>query len=110
MKVASDRRTLTKQRLVRAIGQRTRQTNHAVETILQALIQIVSDHLAEGGRVELENFITVDVHCGKRLVTERAFWKDSIPSRDQHQSFCTLRCRPGKHLRARLKTLSQKQS
>lgn len=106
MKFVSDRPTLTRQRLVRAIGQRTRQPNHAVEVMLEALIQLVSDQLAEGGRLELENFITLDIMCRKRLATEQAFWNDRLSTDTPFHKVCTLRCRPSKHLRARLKALS----
>ncbi|MEP7288641.1 MAG: HU family DNA-binding protein [Chloroflexota bacterium] len=98
--------TLTKQRLARAVGRRTRLTNQQAASALEAVIAIVSEQLAAGGRVELANFLTLEVQAYPRLATESNFWHTSPSSESGEVTSFVLRCRPGKRLRAHLRTLS----
>jgi nucleoid DNA-binding protein len=52
--------TLTKNRMVRAIGQRTRLKNHDVQLMLEALVEVWTESLVAGERVELENFFVLE--------------------------------------------------
>ena len=101
------RPTLTKQRLAREIGRRTRLSNKITEAALEALIAIVSEQLAAGGRVEIANFLTLDVKPYKHIVQDSAFWHTSTPNENVH---FVLRCKPGKRLHAQLRTLTDTQS
>ena len=85
--------TLTKQTITRAIGRRTRLRNADVSRVLEALIALLTDELARGGRVELENFLVLEV---RTLQRRAAFGEQPVVYR-------TLKARPGKRLRARLK-------
>ncbi len=53
--------SLTKNKMVSEIGRRTRLRNHDVQRMLEALIQVWTDELASGGRIELENFLVLEV-------------------------------------------------
>lgn len=53
--------TLTKNKIVREIGRRTRLKNHDVTEMLQALIAVWTEELVSGGRIELENFLVLEV-------------------------------------------------
>jgi len=53
--------SLTKNKMVSEIGRRTRLRNHDVQRMLAALIQVWTDELASGGRIELENFLVLEV-------------------------------------------------
>jgi len=53
--------TLTKNTMVRAIGRRTRLKNRDVQAMLEALIEVWTDELVAGGRIELENFLVLEV-------------------------------------------------
>ena len=53
--------SLTKSKMVSEIGRRTRLRNHDVQRMLEALIQVWTDELASGGRIELENFLVLEV-------------------------------------------------
>lgn len=83
---------MTKQILVRQIGQRSGLTNRQSELALEALIQSVSLALREHYRIEIANFMTFEVQRKSRRVAD---------SEDLHQ-YAELKCRPGKVLRAML--------
>lgn len=46
--------TLTKNKMIREIGQRTRLKNRDVQVMLEALIEVWAEALVSGGRIELE--------------------------------------------------------
>ena len=98
--------TLTKQRLIRQVGQRTRLPNAAANAALEAVIAIISEQLSAGGRVELANFLTLDVQPHKRLAVEHNFWHTSPTSESGEVTYFVLRCRPGKRLRAQFRALA----
>ena len=52
--------TLNKNRMVREIGRRTRLKNRDVQLMLEALIDVWTEELVAGGRIELENFIVLE--------------------------------------------------
>lgn len=53
--------TLTKNKMVREIGQRTRLKNRDVQLMLEALVEVWVDGLAAGKRIELENFLVLEI-------------------------------------------------
>ncbi len=84
--------TLTKQTITREIGRRTRLRNADVSRVLESLIALLTEELARGGRVELENFLVLEV---RTLQRREAFGEQPVVYR-------TLKARPVKRLRARL--------
>jgi nucleoid DNA-binding protein len=52
--------TLTKNKTVREIGQRTRLKNREVQAMLEALVEVWTEELASGGRIELENLFVLE--------------------------------------------------
>ena len=52
--------TLTKNRMIRKIGQRTRLRNRDVQLMLETLVEAWTEELASGGRIELENFFVLE--------------------------------------------------
>jgi len=52
---------LTKNKMVSEIGRRTRMRNHDVQRIVETLIDVWTEELASGGRIELENFLILEV-------------------------------------------------
>ena len=52
---------LTKNKMVSEIGRRTRLRNHDVQQVIEALIQVWTEELASGGRIELQNFLVLEV-------------------------------------------------
>jgi len=53
--------TLTKNKMVREIGRRTRLKNQDVQAMLEALVEVWTAELVSGGRVELENFLILEI-------------------------------------------------
>jgi nucleoid DNA-binding protein len=53
--------SLDKNKTVAEVGRRTRLRNHDVQKMLEALIEVWSEELAQAGRIELENFLVVEV-------------------------------------------------
>lgn len=52
--------TLTKNKMVREIGQRTRLKNREVQLMLEALIEIWKESLIDDERIELENLFVLE--------------------------------------------------
>lgn len=52
--------TLNKKKMVREIGQRTRLPNREVQAVVEALVDVWTEELVAGGRIELENFIVLE--------------------------------------------------
>ncbi len=105
------RPTLTKQRLAREMGRRTRLSNKQAEAAVGAMIAILSEQLSGGGRVELTNFLTLQIEPYTRLAPELGSGH-TFPQNDARATttFYVLRCRPGKRLRIALRALSLSQS
>lgn len=52
--------TLNKNRMIREIGRRTRLKNRDVQFMLEALIDVWTEELIAGGKIELENFLVLE--------------------------------------------------
>ncbi len=91
---------LTKNKMVSEIGRRTRLSNHDVQRMLEALIQVWTDELASGGRIELENFLVLEVQRIDRG-ERRGMLSSGQPRRIIHR----LVVRPNKRLREKLRKL-----
>lgn len=52
--------TLNKQKMVREIGRRTRLTNREVQEVIESLIDVWTEELIAGGRIELQNFLVLE--------------------------------------------------
>jgi nucleoid DNA-binding protein len=69
--------TLTKKKMISEIGRRTRLKNRDVQTMLEALVEVWTEELVSGGRIEVENFLVIDVQTiersGNRLLPNICF-------------------------------------
>lgn len=102
------RATLTRQRLAREIGRRTRLTNKQARMALDAMIACMTEQITAGGRIELSNFLTLDVQQRQRLASEHLLGYNTDSPTATHRHYLVLRCRPGKQLRASLHKLALK--
>jgi nucleoid DNA-binding protein len=93
---------LTKNKMVSEIGRRTRLRNHDVQRMLEALIDVWFDELASGGRIELENFLVLEVQRIDRG-ERRGMLSTGEPRRVIHR----LVVRPSKRLREYLKRVNR---
>jgi len=55
--------SLDKNKTIAEVRRRTRLRNHDVQKMLEALVEVWSEELANGGRIELENFLVLEVKC-----------------------------------------------
>ena len=53
--------SLDKNKTIAEVGRRTRLRNHDIQKMLESLIEVWSEELANGGRIELENFLVLEV-------------------------------------------------
>jgi nucleoid DNA-binding protein len=52
--------TLNKKRMVREISRRTGVSNREVQQVVEALVDVWTEELVAGGRIELENFLVLE--------------------------------------------------
>jgi nucleoid DNA-binding protein len=52
--------TLTKNKMIREIGRRTRLKNKNIQAMIETLVEVWTEELVAGGHVELENFIVLE--------------------------------------------------
>ena len=45
--------------MIREIGRRTRLTNREVQVVLETLVDVWTEVLVDGGRIEIENFLVL---------------------------------------------------
>ena len=69
--------TMTKNSTVQEIGRRTRLKNRDVQLMLETLVEVWTEELVSGGRIEIEHFIVLDVQtierAANRLLPKRCF-------------------------------------
>src|ERR1041385_5056600 len=53
--------SLDKNKTIAEVGRRTRLRNHDVQKMLEALVEVWSEALAQEGRIEVENFLVLEV-------------------------------------------------
>ena len=59
--------TLTKKKMVREIGRRTRLTNREVQEVVEALVDVWTEALVDGEKIEIQNFLILEVkHIHRR--------------------------------------------
>lgn len=58
--MTGNRVAMNKNRMVREIGRRTRLKNRDVQLMLETLIDVWTEELVAGGRIELENFLVLE--------------------------------------------------
>lgn len=92
--------SLTKNRMVSEIGRRTRLRNHDVQRVLETLIEVWAEELASGGRIELQNFLVLEV---RRI--DRGERRGMLSSGEPRQIIHRLVVRPGRQMRKRLRRL-----
>ncbi len=91
---------LTKNKMVSEIGRRTRLRNHDVQRMLEALIDVWTEELVSGGRIELQNFLVLEV---QRI--DRGERRGMLSSGQPRQIIYRLMVRPSKQLKEQLRKL-----
>ena len=58
--------SLNKKMMVREIGRRTRLSNRDVERVIETLVEVWTEELVSGGRIEIEHFIVLEIQLVER--------------------------------------------
>ena len=58
--------TLTKHKMVTEIGRRTRLKNRDVQAVIEALVEVCTEAIVNEERIELENFLVIEVRTIQR--------------------------------------------
>ncbi len=95
--------SLDKNKTVAEVGRRTRLRNHDVQRMLEALIEVWTEELASGGRIELQNFLVLEVKLVDRGENAGAVLI-SGKLRRAPRVIRKLTVRPSKALKGRLRT------
>ncbi len=98
--------TLTKNKMVREIGRRTRLKNRDVQVMLETLLEVWTEELISGGRVELENFFVLETHTINRG-KYHGILKQGTNTYVPPQYIRRLILRVSKNLKSRLKNSGQ---
>ncbi|MEP7288001.1 MAG: HU family DNA-binding protein [Chloroflexota bacterium] len=95
--------SLDKNKTIAEVGRRTCLRNHDVQKMLESLLEVWSEELAQEGRIEVENFLVLEVKCldrgdkaGSLLVGGKL--------RRAPRVIKKLTVRPSKSLKGRLRT------
>jgi nucleoid DNA-binding protein len=58
--------SLNKKTMVREIGRRTRLSNRDVERVIETLVEVWTEELVSGGRIEIEHFMVLEMRIVER--------------------------------------------
>src|SRR5260370_38946476 len=92
--------SLDKNKTVAEVGRRTRLRNHDVQKMLEALVEVWSEELAQEGRIEVENFLVLAVKRIDRGEQAGALLIDGKLRHDP-RVIKNLKVRPGKSPKGR---------
>ncbi len=74
--------SLNKKKMVSEIGRSTRIRNRDVQAVIEALIEVWTEELVSGGRIELEGFCVLEVQTierqSNRLLPARRFRRVTV--------------------------------
>ncbi len=93
--------TLTKRKTIREISRITRMRNHDVQRIIETLVEVWTDELANGGRIEIQKFLILEVQQ-----VDRGPNAGRLTHGPARRFIHRLVVRPSKQLRARLSRLT----
>lgn len=92
--------TLTKNVMVREIGRRTRLKNREVQLMLEALIEVWTEKLVSGGRIELENLFVLETQW-----IDRGEQRGTLAGGDAPRYIKKVSLRMSKKLKAQIKNI-----
>ncbi len=92
--------TLTKHKMVAEIGRRTRLKNRDVQAVIEALVEVCTEALVSEERIELENFLVIEVRTIDR--NAGAFAESTESEIDKPYRFRQVVIHASKRLRYRL--------
>ena len=94
---------MNKRDTIQAIGNMTRMRNYDVQRVLEALIEIWSDELASGGRIEIQNFLVLQTQTTRRKGGESLLISQNGRTSRMPATRTWIRASPSKALRHRIR-------
>jgi len=91
--------TLNKNKMVREIGRRTRLKNRDVQLVLETLVDVWTEELVGGGRIELENFLVLETQT-----IDRGEQRGTLTSGEAPRKIVRLSVRASKKLKRLFKS------
>jgi len=74
--------SLNKKTMVREIGRRTRLSNRDVQRVIETLVEVWTEELVSGGRIEIEHFLVLEAQTiyrtANRLLPKQRFRKITV--------------------------------
>ena len=95
--------TLNKNKMVREIGRRTRLKNRDVQLVLETLVDVWTEELVAGGRIELENFTVLETQT-----IDRGENRGTLTSGEAPRIIQRISLRVSKKLKSALNTENNK--
>lgn len=89
--------SLNKNKMVREIGRRTRLKNRDVQLMLETLIDVWTEELVVGGKIELENFMVLETQ-----IIDRGEQSGRLTSGEAPRLIRRIVMRVSKHLKRRI--------
>jgi len=94
---------VNKRDTIAAIGKKTRLRNHDVQQVVETLLEVWTEELAAGGRIEIQNFLVLEVKTARRtgepgLLINREGHAAKIPAVQKR-----VRVSTSKYLRRRIR-------
>jgi nucleoid DNA-binding protein len=89
--------SLNKNKMVREIGRRTRLKNRDVQLVLETLVDVWTEELVAGGRIELENFIVLETQT-----IDRGEQRGTLTSGEAPRYIKRITLRTSKKLKSKL--------
>jgi nucleoid DNA-binding protein len=99
--MSGNRGSLNKNKMVREIGRRTRLKNRDVQLMLETLIDVWTEELVAGGKIELENFLVLETQT-----IDRGKKAGTLTSGDAPRVIRRVSLRMSKNLRELLKSIN----
>ncbi|MEQ8672771.1 MAG: HU family DNA-binding protein [Aggregatilineales bacterium] len=93
--------SLNKNKMVREIGRRTRLKNRDVQLVLETLIDVWTEELVAGGKIELENFLVLETQT-----IDRGEQRGTLASGEAPRIIRRVTLRVSKKLKHRIKDFS----
>lgn len=93
--------TLTKKKMISEIGRHTRLKNRDVQMMLETLVEVWTEELVSGGRIELENFLVLETQT-----VDRGENTGALIGGDAPRSIRRVTLRASKKLKAQLNSQS----
>lgn len=106
MKKVTARPTLSKRRIAHMLGKQTGLSNRAALDAVERLVDIIASEIAAGGRVEIANFLILEVQPKTRYILVSEADDELDPLNPAQETYYVLKCRPGKQLRQQLQRLA----